>query len=101
MIYLGIVEQGLLQEITYSIKFTNGTAASSPGVTVYNQAGDNRTSIIMPSGSPSASTNIVTLPTAKDLDMNDETYRVVIMATVDGQLLTRVFSILPIDEMAL
>lgn len=97
-IYLGSVKQGLLAEYVYSIKFTDGVAASAPTVTVYNRDGVDKTATVMPSGSPSASVNIITLPNMKSLVLADEVYRVVVKATVDGQKPTRAFDVVPRDE---
>lgn len=97
-IYLGSIKQGLSAEHIYSIKFTDATAASVPSVTVYNRAGDNKTLTVMPAGSPSAATNIVTLPNMKSLALADGVYRVVVVATVDGQRPSRSFDVVPRDE---
>lgn len=95
--HLGKVKQGLLARHIYSVKFADATAASSPVVAVYNKAGTDKTSTVMP-GSPTAATNIVTLPEMKSLALLDEEYRVVLYATVDGQRPSRVFDVIPFDE---
>ncbi len=95
---MGSKEQGLLARHTYSIQFTDGTLASSPSVAVYNRAGTAKTPVVMPSGSAIASTNVVTLPEMRNLDEDDEVYRVVVVATVDGQTVSRAFDVVPKNE---
>lgn len=98
-IYMGSKRAGLLSRPVYSIKFTDAALVSSPAVDgVYNRAGDNKKNTVMPSGLPTASVNIITLPEMRNFDLDDEGYRVVLTATADGQLISRSFDVIPRDE---
>lgn len=81
------LEQGVDEEIQYSVTTTNfGTSPSSPAVVVKNnKTGDDVTSTVMPTGSPSASGDVITLPVMKSLTAG-VFYRVEVKFEANGQL---------------
>lgn len=102
IIYVGSTEQGLLEEKVYGVQFFGATSISSPVVYVYNRAGTDVKATVMSSGSPSVSgTDTVVLPTMKDLALVDVVYRVIVVATVNGQpKVSRAIDVVPRDEKA-
>ncbi len=92
------ITQGTAEEVPYIIRWRGASSVSSPAVTVYNGSGDDKTSVVMPSGSPAASGTRVTLPDLKLLDAQDGPYRVVHTATVDGSKQAAVLVVVPRDE---
>ena len=74
----GSQTQGIDETVTYSVDFTNWTASpASPSVIVKDVSvgGTDVTTIVMPSGSPSVSGAVVTLPPLKLLTIHHR-YRV-------------------------
>ena len=90
--------QGTVEEVGYVIRFRGASSVTVPAVTTYNGSGDDKTSTVMPSGSPTASGTRVTLPDLKVLDANDGPYRVVTTALVDGSTRAAVLVVVPRDE---
>lgn len=78
-------------ELTFAVLFEGATSVSSPSVKAYKNRTD-VSSTIFPSGSPSASSNVVTLPTAKAWT-SGERYVIELVATVDGMILTKALSV--------
>lgn len=88
----GTQYQGVDEEITYTLDVTSwGSSPTSPSV-VGKQAGADVTSTIMPVGSPSVSSNVITLPKIKSLTA-DLTYRVEVKFTVGGNVVEAYFDI--------
>lgn len=69
--------------ITYSITYLNATTCSSPSAIVYRNGNNDVTSTVMPSGSHSATGNVVTLKPITGL-VGNATYIIAVTATVDG-----------------
>lgn len=85
--------QGVDEEIVYTIDTANwGGSPSNPSVVakdVTNALAD-VTSTVLPSGSPSVATDIITLPKLQDLT-KDHTYRIELQFTISGNLLEAYF----------
>lgn len=82
----GTVGQGVDEIIAYTIDVSNwGNLHASPNITVvvWDDTGTNVTSIVMPSGTPSAVGNVITLPPLKLLTANTS-YRVEVKFTESG-----------------
>ena len=78
------IEMVVGETVTYSVTFEGITTCSSPSAKVYRNETD-ITSTAMPSGSASASGNVVTLKPLVALSADgDEIYIVAITATADG-----------------
>ena len=82
----GPIAQGESEEWAYIMRFRDATTVSSPAATVFDNGGDDVTATVMPTGSASVitGTNKVQLPTLKLLDEGASPYRIVCLATVDG-----------------
>ena len=81
------------ETITFAVEFKGAVSVSGPGATVY-RSGTDVTSTVMPSGSHTASSNVVTLKplTAQSGDGGQE-YVVAVSATVDGNSEIRKFQV--------
>lgn len=83
------VEEGM-QEVTtserrnFSILSTNGTPTSVSSVTVYNSAGTDVTSTIIPSGAASISGDAIVLPTLRAFTVG-QIYRVRVVYVTSEQ----------------
>lgn len=79
------LEQGADEVIAYQITTTPwGSDPSSPSVVVFDQADDSDvTSTVMPTGSPSAAADVITLPSLTSLTLGS-TYRVEVKFAAEG-----------------
>jgi hypothetical protein len=89
----GIKVQGEDEIIVYTIDVTNwGDSPTSPTVVVkdMNDSMADVTSTVMPTGSPSVNSNVITLPALKLLTA-DRRYRVEVKFTLAGNVLETYF----------
>ena len=88
--------QGVDEEIVDTIDTANwGGTPSSPSVVakdVTNALAD-VTSTVLPSGSPSIASDVITLPKLQDLTQ-DHTYRIELQFTISGNLLEAYFLVI-------
>jgi hypothetical protein len=85
----GIQYQGVDEEITYDIDTANwGGSPSSVTVVVKDVANNyaDVTATVMPAGSPSVSSDTITLPELKSLTM-DKHYRIEVKFTISGNIM--------------
>ena len=80
------------ETVTFTVTFLGATAATSPVATVYQNKTD-VTSTIMPSGSASASGNVVTLKPMTAMT-GGKRYVVSVSATVDGNTRVKKFMVI-------
>ena len=84
----GLQYQGEDESVAYSIDVTNyGNTPTSPAVDVFDED-DLSTSVkstVMPTGSPSVASNVITLPALTALT-DGQTYRVEVQFTLSGNL---------------
>lgn len=81
--FLGEVEQGIAEEIPYTITTTLWGASPSAFTVTAKQAGNDVTSTVIPSGSATVSGNVITLPVIKSLTA-DLQYRIDTKFTTGG-----------------
>jgi len=83
------MKQGVDEEIAYTLTTTPwGSSPTNPIVTAWDITDGGRTDVmstIFPSGSPSVSNDVITLPTCKDMVAN-KTYRIEIKFTCSGNV---------------
>ena len=90
----GVQMQGGDEQIVYTIDTANwGGTPTSPAVEVKDGDGTNVKSTVMPTGSPSVASDIITLPILKLLTAG-VTYRVEVKFTTGGNVLECYFKVL-------
>jgi len=88
-VFEGKQTQGEDEEIVYTIDVSNwGDSPTSPALVVKEETDDytDVTSTVAPTGTASASSNIITLPTIKDLTA-EKIYRAEVKFTLGGNVL--------------
>ena len=88
-VFEGKQTQGEDEQIVYTIDVTNwGDSPSSPTMVVKEETDDYEdvTSTVAPSGTASASANVITLPTIKNLTA-ESIYRAEVKFTLSGNIL--------------
>jgi hypothetical protein len=85
--------QGVDEQISYTLTTTPwGSSPGSLAVVVKNEAGTDVTSTVMPSGSPTAVGDVITLPALKSLTAGT-TYRVEVRFTCGGNVFEAFFRV--------
>ena len=93
----GTQVQGEDEEIIYTIDTANwGGTPTSVSVEAKDSAGTDVKSTVMPSGSPSVSTDTITLPTLKALTINKQ-YRIEVKFTSGGKVMECYFFVSAIE----
>jgi len=92
----GVQVQGVNEEVAYQLTTTPwGTAPTSPSAQVFAGLAHvtEVTSLVMPTGSPSVTGDVITLPVLKDLSRG-ELYRVRVTFTSGGSVRSAWFDVL-------
>lgn len=89
----GLQYQGEDEEIAYSVDVSNvGDSPTSPSVVVKDAYGQDVTSTVMPTNTPSVSGNVITLSKLKNLVPGVE-YRVEVKFTISGSIFEHYFRV--------
>ena len=85
--------QGEDESIVYTVDFAAIGTPTSPTVEVKDGDGEDVKSTVMPTGSPTVATTIVTLPALTALTAGGK-YRVEVQVTIDGNTLEHYFPVI-------
>ncbi len=88
--------QGVDEQIVYTLSTTKvGSSPTSPSVKVFDVKAsyEDVTSTVMPSGSPSVASDVITLPKLQSLTAG-KVYRVEVKYTVSGNLIETYFNVI-------